>query len=172
MVYPAKWVEFFGPPLWKALHAIAFSIPENPDAATQQKYRDFFNALAPVIPCEACGKHYADYLLRNPVDATQLPVWLYNLHDDVNRRNNKTSPSFEQVKDMYTGWNQQKQDKLAGLSAAERARVLADPHNGALPEPSVCHQTLLLILVGALLLLLLGLIAFRKCKEEKKTREE
>lgn len=128
MSYPARFVEFFGPALWKSLHSISFSAPEHPSIEEQRNYVDFFRALGPVIPCPACAAHYRAYLEEHPVDASSreaLARWVYDLHDFVNQRKNKKSPSFETVRDHYAGWSQTRHAKFATSSARER--VLASP---------------------------------------------
>ena len=41
------------------LHIITFNYPEKPTSFDKQTYRDFFNNLKHVIPCEQCKKHYS-----------------------------------------------------------------------------------------------------------------
>ena len=72
---PTVW----GPPLWKAMHTAAeFGLP------IIDKWLSFFVALRPVIPCPDCRQHFATWWRRNQI--TDPRMWLFNLHNDVNRR--------------------------------------------------------------------------------------
>mgnify|MGYP000583802582 CR=1 FL=1 len=137
MPYPAQFVEWFGPAMWKTMHSIAFTAPENPSFEEQKDYVDFFRSLGPVIPCPSCSQHYQKYINETPIDASSresIAKWVYDLHDDVNKRNGKQSPSFEVVTKDYTGWSQDKHASMNKLPKVTKLRKLADPHNGRTPE--------------------------------------
>lgn len=112
------------------MHAVAFTYPDSPTPTERKQYIDFFKSLEAVIPCPSCRQHYGDHISSNPIEADNtedLSRWVYNLHDKVNKRNNKTSPSYEEVKDMYTGFNNDKHQALLKKSEAEQRRLMADP---------------------------------------------
>lgn len=135
-MYPSRYTEFWGPSLWKAMHAIAFTYPDKPTPEQRKDYIDFFRSLGPVLPCPSCAVHYQEYINANPIEANDtesLSRWVYDLHDNVNKRNGKKSPSFEQIKDDYTGWNNEKHKSLQNLPPARRFRKLADPHLSRTP---------------------------------------
>lgn len=116
--------------MWKTMHAVAFSYPESPTAEDRKNYIDFFNSLRNVIPCPQCGVHYSQYLQENPINADNsedLARWVYNLHDTVNKRNKKESPSFEEVKERYTGFNKEKHERLLKMDEKDQVEFLADP---------------------------------------------
>lgn len=123
MAYPSKFVEFFGPCMWKTLHSVSFSIPPSPDKETQETYRTFFETVAKIIPCPSCRVHYQAYLDKNPVDASSqesLSKWVYDLHDNVNQRSHKKNrPTYEEVRDVYAGWSQQRSMELGVLPEDE-----------------------------------------------------
>lgn len=130
MAYPSRFVEWFGPCMWKTMHSIAHSYPEKPSEETRRKYIDFFRNLGAVIPCPSCGDHYDKYLSDHPIDADNresLARWVYDLHSDVNKRKHKPNPSFEEVREAYEGWDQQKHQALASASEAEKQRRMATP---------------------------------------------
>lgn len=117
------------------MHAVSFSYPENPTDEQKRQYRAFFESLAPVIPCPGCSVHYTEHITQNPVkveNTEELSRWVYDLHDKVNKRNKKTSPTYEQVKDDYTGFSEKKNNELLKLSPIEQRRVMADPFMGRL----------------------------------------
>lgn len=135
-MYPARYTEFWGPALWKAMHAIAFTYPDKPTPEQRKDYIDFFRTLGPVIPCPSCSTHYQEYLDKNPIDADDtesLAKWVYDLHDDVNKRKGRKSPSFEAIKNDYTGWDNKKHQALQKMPPAQRFRKLADPHLSRTP---------------------------------------
>lgn len=73
---PTVW----GPPLWKAMHTAAeFGLPIN------DKWLSFFVALRPVIPCPDCQQHFSAWWRKNQF-INDPRMWLFNLHNDVNRR--------------------------------------------------------------------------------------
>lgn len=135
MSYPSRFVEFFGPAMWKTLQSIAFNFPEKATPEQRKDYIDFFKSVGPVIPCPSCSTHYQEYIKKNPIDAEStesIARWVYDLHDTVNKKNNKTSPSFEEIKNDYTGWDESRHKALQKLSKSERERKLADPFLGRL----------------------------------------
>lgn len=134
--YPARFVEFFGPSLWKSIHSIAFTYPHSPTPEHRRQYIDFFRALGPVIPCPSCAIHYQQYLNQNPIDADNrqsLAKWVYDLHDSVNKRNNKEGPSFEEVRNDYNSWDQSKQARFNESARSVKLRRLGDPFFGRGP---------------------------------------
>lgn len=96
-------IENWGPPGWTFLHAITFSYPENPTQEEKKKYFAFFDAVAGVLPCKLCAKHFADAFAKNTQgpysrifnNKYNLSKWLVDVHNDVNRTNNKPIVSYE-----------------------------------------------------------------------------
>mmetsp|Transcript_16002 Transcript_16002/g.45266 ORF Transcript_16002/g.45266 Transcript_16002/m.45266 type:complete len:200 (+) Transcript_16002:178-777(+) len=137
--YPAAFVEFFGPSTWKALHAISFTYAANPSSPTpaeRQAMSNLLGSLGHLLPCPACREHYRAYMSRHPPDVSSRDAvsrWLYELHADVNRRRGETSPSFEEVKQDYTGYGAAMSERLQSLSPRQRRAALADPHLGRSP---------------------------------------
>ena len=184
MGYPSRYVEFFGPSMWKTMHSVSFTYPNEPTPEQRMQYIDFFRSIGPVIPCPSCSKHYMDYLEKNPIDADNtdsLANWVYDLHKDVNKRQNKTSPTFKEVKDDYAGWNDVKHKALQRLSPSVKLKKLADPHLGRNPlskektegteAPAAFgdgpNKLLLLVLV-----LVAAFMIFRRRPQQPKKKEE
>lgn len=161
------------------MHAVAFTYPETPTDKQKEQYTTFFNSLAPVIPCPGCGVHYQKYLDEHPVrvdNTEELSRWVYELHDTVNKRNHKTSPSYEDVKEDYTGFTEEKNKRLLALSDKEQRRVMADPFLGRLDSGDSVGEAIkdgfnenrfvsiaLIFVVGVI-----GLYALRKYAECKR----
>ena len=136
MSYPSAFVEFFGPCTWKAMHSVAFSYARDPFSPTPQEHKaavDFFGSMAELIPCHMCRKHYKDYIREHPIKADnrdELAKWVFDLHNDVNRRTNKPVLQYAEVKKMYTGYDSQMHSTLGHMSKSKRLCYLADPHFG------------------------------------------
>lgn len=129
MSAPSKFVEFFGPALWKSMHSIAYAAPARPSLEEQRSYVDFFRSLGDVIPCPGCRVHYKEYMNEHPIDASSreaLASWVYELHDSVNRRRGKVSPPRAAVDAHYAGWDVTRQAKYS--MSANSGRVLASSH--------------------------------------------
>lgn len=99
---------FFGPPLWKIIHAFAAS------ATTQDKrneYKKFIETLTLLIPCDTCRIHYIENLKEHSIEPfmasnIQLFYWSWKLHDTVNKQTNKPAEqcwSYDQAKLHYFG---------------------------------------------------------------------
>ena len=165
--YPSRFVEFFGPSMWKTLHSVTFSYPLNPSEQDKENYTTFFKSVGPVVPCPKCAVHYQQYLsVHEPkVESREaLTKWLYDLHDLVNRRSGKESPSFDEVKKMYAGWSQADNDAFNGLNRRYKLKRMADPHFDRLPGAGtqspleeVSTRNMIGIAVLAVLLLLLAI---------------
>ena len=168
MSYPSRFVEFFGPCMWKTLHSISFNFPEYPSDETRKNYVDFFRNLGNVIPCPECGRHYSEYIEENPIDATNrdtLSMWLYKLHESVNLRTKKKSgPSYEQVAEEYSGWNQNKHSRFLAMGELGKKR-LGNPNwtnQENLIAASMNPTTILFFLLLILPVLLYLVIKLRK----------
>lgn len=103
--------KVFGPPLWVALHAIAFGFPASPSDEQRLSYLNFFESLGHVLPCKFCRMSYGKFVSRGggaPLtlstvrDRDSLSRWLYRLHNLVNKRLGKRRvPSYERVRLRY-----------------------------------------------------------------------
>jgi hypothetical protein len=181
MVYPSRFVEFFGPSMWRTMHAVAFTYPENPTPEERMQYIDFFRSIGPVIPCPSCSTHYMEYLDKHPIDADNtdsLAKWVYDLHEDVNRRSNKKGLTWEQVKDDYTGWNREKSDEMNRGNRQAALRKIADPHFGRAVQMRGGKENITgedagsaMLRAGAVIAVALGALYMVKRTTSKKTEE-
>lgn len=98
--------RIWGADVWRALHHIALGFPAAPSEADKQAYREFFTALGPVLPCQACSDNYArhlrelplePYLRANPAPADvpygPLFEWSVQMHNMVNKETGKPTRS-------------------------------------------------------------------------------
>ena len=103
--------EIWGPSAWTFLHTITLNYPTNPNDEDKSNHKLFFNNLKTIIPCEKCAIHYKENLNKYPLEAALeskelLVKWLIDIHNEVNKKNNKKIYSYEEVnkiyKDMYS----------------------------------------------------------------------
>lgn len=98
--------KFWGPGLWKFLHATAAV------AYTETDIRDFVafvQSLSLVLPCKVCRNHFKEnlkkYQINNYITSNEtLFLWTYQMHNAVNEAQEKTGekkPSFNEVYRMY-----------------------------------------------------------------------
>ena len=93
--------RYWGPSGWKLLHSISFS--EN--LPSEKDYKDFFYALAFVLPCKYCRKSYSEYISDDPI--TTSPKWLWRIHNCVNEKLRSQrlctydDPPYDEVKKIY-----------------------------------------------------------------------
>jgi len=103
MANPKEW----GPHVWKILHICSEKLGKNTTQITQmdeiRAYNTFIYKLLYVLPCNTCKEHYNKYIMkyRKDVPYNELKKYgrnfYYNLHEDVNRRNNSTSFPYESL---------------------------------------------------------------------------
>ena len=96
--------NIWGPPAWLFLHSITFNYPKNPSENDKNNYNTFFNSLKYVIPSPICKEHYAKNLLKLPIRLNtrdDLIRWLIDIHNSVNKSNNKPVLSYQEVYDKY-----------------------------------------------------------------------
>lgn len=165
MPHPAAFVEFWGPNAWKFLHSIAFTYPERPSAEQRKAAAEFFRSLPHLLPCSTCGDHYGAYLRKHPVDTSSrlgLARWLYDLHQDVNRRTGKPGLSWEEVVFEYTVYPKPGR-------GSETLRSMADPHLGRTPgsgEESGGMERVAVLAGSGLLAVVLFFTLYRRLKSQ------
>jgi hypothetical protein len=101
--------KIWGPHAWVFLHTITLNFPENPTPEQKKYYKDFFESLIHIIPCDKCRYNYMRKIKEHPVKVEtrmDLVQWLLNIHNDVNKSNGKeelTLPNFiKKYRDMYS----------------------------------------------------------------------
>lgn len=104
-----KW----GPGAWVFLHTITFNYPLDPNTKDEDEeltkrevYSNYFKFAQKILPCKYCRKSYKVYIKFLPIDPflddrEGVTYWLYRLHDLINKKLFKTSPSFEFVCRKY-----------------------------------------------------------------------
>jgi hypothetical protein len=99
--------EIWGPKGWFFLHSITLNYPDNPTTNDKQNYKMFFESLKNVLPCEFCSKHFKENFDKHPLNdeilntKKNLVNWLIEMHNEVNRLDNKKIYKYREVIDLY-----------------------------------------------------------------------
>jgi hypothetical protein len=102
---PATW----GPVAWSFIHSVTMGYPENPTKEDMNHYKNFFESLGYILPCEWCKEHYTKNLQNIPINSyldsrRNLVYWGYKLHNLVNEQTGVPKskwPSFESIYKEY-----------------------------------------------------------------------
>lgn len=97
------WPVVWGPLFWDVIHLLAYVHPVNPSQHERKNIEEFFVSLGRVLPCPGCAGHYAIWQKQFPVaefsgSRDTLLQWTVDLHNDVNRRNQKIERNVAEVK--------------------------------------------------------------------------
>ena len=109
----------WGPIIWKILHGISLKYGNlmSPTYAKEQItfWPNFINQTEHILPCKECKAHYKEYLAKhNPniiktLTPNQQRLWVqnffFNLHNEVNVRNNKPLFEFTMLESTYKNVN-------------------------------------------------------------------
>ena len=95
---PAIW----GPPAWKFLHLLTLNYPNSPSFEDKYKYKEFIIALHRVLPCYTCSQHFEKKIKETNFNdilksRESLFEWFVDVHNDVNKQNNKKQWSYREV---------------------------------------------------------------------------
>lgn len=99
--------KLWGPNFWYILHIVTFSYPKNPTENDKNSYRDFFNILRYILPCDDCKKHYTKYITQYPItphldSKANLIKWLIQIHNFVNISLGKPTYEPSEVLTLYS----------------------------------------------------------------------
>ena len=97
-----KGMDFFGPHKWVSIHSTCAAY--TPDNCS--KFRDWIRLEFELLPCKTCRVHALKMLETTPPDPYlsnnhDLFFWSYLIHDAVNKRLNKISPPYQEIKRYY-----------------------------------------------------------------------
>jgi hypothetical protein len=98
----------WGPPMWHILHTISFNYPVEPTVEQKHNYLEFYSSLKNILPCRYCRENLAKNLKKLPLNMSvmknrhSLSLWVYNLHESVNKMLGKTSNlTYDMVRERY-----------------------------------------------------------------------
>ena len=105
MEYPQN--NIWGPHLWTILHSVAERIgSKSLKRLPGEETRIWAGLLASLrysLPCPQCKKHYLEYYSSNPIQSiNEIRLWLYNLHSQINSRNEKSDITIDQISEIYS----------------------------------------------------------------------
>ena len=111
---PSSWGPFF----WHTMHICALGYPLKPAYGHKKAAKEFFEALAFLIPCPICRDHYTEFLKQMPItpfldSRDDLFKWTVALHNNVNKTLGK--PQFTELESI---------DFYRRLGASGRSPVL------------------------------------------------
>ena len=84
--------NIWGSHAWLFLHTITLNYPDKPTKYDKDNYKDFFESLGHVIPCEVCKSHYKQNIKKYPIQLDSkesLTRWLHMIHNIVNVKTGK-----------------------------------------------------------------------------------
>ena len=70
----------------------------------KQAASNFYNSIGILIPCKECSNHCLQYIRSNPPNVNskdELIDWVYNFHNEVNKRLGKQYYSKEDLLSRY-----------------------------------------------------------------------
>jgi hypothetical protein len=99
---PSVWGPFF----WHTIHITALGYPSEPGYVHKRAAKDFFEALANLIPCPVCRDHYTVHLQKFPISPhldkrADLFRWTVQLHNEVNKSIGKPVVSEAEAIQFY-----------------------------------------------------------------------
>ena len=98
--------NIWGKHAWIFLHSVSMNYPDNPSNNDRKNYKDFFENLRYVLPCEVCKKHFSQHIQSNSIVSAlhskkKLVEWVIEVHNQVNISLNKPTMNYDQVIDLY-----------------------------------------------------------------------
>ncbi len=117
----------WGPQGWHFIHATAATFPNEPTKADKENYSVFFNDLGNILPCELCRENFKEKLKKLPPPLTnseEMFKWSVDIHNQVNRENNKPELTIEQAKKAFNN-NVLSPSNISGTSTMEKLNSLA-----------------------------------------------
>ena len=79
--------KIWGPKAWFFIETIILSYPEIPTTHDKVIFKNFFNNLANILPCEKCRYNYKQHLISNPLtnkilsNKDLLLNWIIQIHN-------------------------------------------------------------------------------------------
>lgn len=103
MIDKNSWGEY----LWHTIHFVSLGYPTNPSSNDKKYYKNFYENLKNVIPCQECSEHYAENLKKYNIDnflstREKLFEWTILIHNEVNRMLGKSEWSVKEAYNYYT----------------------------------------------------------------------
>jgi hypothetical protein len=161
--------QIWGPPAWKFMHSVTFAYPKSdPTEEDKENMVNFINACGRVLPCIKCRAHFRKMVRENPPhrhlqSRETISRWLVERHNDVNRRLNKPTLSYDYVRRQYE--DEMNICKFSGGDQGEREKT--DCNN----VWKQVQNALLWVLIGCFILLFLFIIAYSVMRRNGKIKK-
>jgi hypothetical protein len=117
-INPSLW----GHHMWKSLHYITLSYPDNPSEEIKLMFKDFFiNIIYKFLPCEKCRFNYKKHLKELPLtdeilnSRNKFIFWLVDIHNIVNQETGKRTISYEEFNQIYLNNKETKKENHISL---------------------------------------------------------
>jgi mitochondrial FAD-linked sulfhydryl oxidase len=100
--------SIWGPSAWLFLHTITIAYPTCPTNEDKANIKNFFMSLQYILPCPTCKNNYKNHIKELPLtdnilnSREKLIKWLIDLHNLVNKENNKKELTYDQVQNIYS----------------------------------------------------------------------
>lgn len=98
----------WGPHLWKYMHCSAANYPEKPTSDQIDQMITWLKTLTVTIPCKKCKDHYGQYINRHQTSLRDICAskdklfnFIVDIHNQVNRRNNKPIVTYDEARRLY-----------------------------------------------------------------------
>jgi len=98
--------SIWGPYGWKFMHFVSLGYPDNPTSDDKRNYKEFYNSLQGVLPCERCAINYKQNIIDSPIDGhldnrDALVKWVVDIHNTVNNELQKDQIGYEDAVNLY-----------------------------------------------------------------------
>ena len=98
--------DIWGPNLWHLMHTVAYNSNDNFSIVEKQMLSYFYKNIANMIPCIFCRSNYKQHLIEYPIDRylenkSTLCNWVVNIHNLVNKNNNKKIYDTKEARDDH-----------------------------------------------------------------------
>jgi hypothetical protein len=96
--------------MWGAIHTVCLGAPETLNDEEQAQYRQFFESLIHVLPCNTCREHLKQNLEKVPLvlgTRDELFAWSVKIHNTVNEMLDKRARfTVDEAKQFWMngGW--------------------------------------------------------------------
>lgn len=83
--------------VWRSLYFFARTYPDQPTPSEQKNLVQFMTSMQGLLPCQQCRTHFAEHLseLENAkVSRITLYQWIFNVQNDINKRNGRKEYSW------------------------------------------------------------------------------
>ena len=100
--------DLWGPHLWKFMHYLTLSYPENPTEEDKDNLYNFFLTIQTVLPCEKCRYNFKSHLEKTPLteeilaDNAKVIKWLFDIHNEVNKSTEKPVLLYDDFIKLYS----------------------------------------------------------------------